>query len=136
MNKFSLENSKDIPSSKENTKKNELFFLYKNSINSILSKSNSLDSYELNNNSKSLSSNPSIELSKTYDNYVDSKNILDIKDSNKGNNNINFLGKKTKVSFCITKQTKQKPIFFISKFMKDKDNLFFQNDQNKDIRKV
>ena len=134
MNKFSLENIKD--SSKENTKKNKLFFLYKNSINSTLSKSNSLDSYELNNDSKCLISNPSIELSKNYDNYVDSKNILDIKDSNEGNNNINFLGKKTKVSFYITKHAKQKPIFFISKFMKDKDNLLFQNDQNKDIRKI
>jgi len=136
MNKFSLENFKDIPSSKENTKKNKLFFLYKKSINSTLSKSNSLEPYKLNNNSKCLSSNPSIELSKTYDNYVDSKNILDIKDFNEGNNNINLLGKKTKVSFCIIKQAKQKPIFFISKFMKDKYNLFSQNDQNKDIRKI
>ena len=104
--------------------------------NSTFPKSNSLDSYELNNNSKYSSNNHSIELKKNYDNYVDSKDILDTKDINKENNNINFLGKKTKVSFCITKKPKQNHIFFISKFMKNKDNLFFQNFKNKDPRKI
>ena len=104
--------------------------------NSTFPKSNSLDSYELNNNSKCSSNNHSIELKKNYDNYVDSKDILDTKDINKENNNINFLGKKTKVSFCITKKPKQNHIFFISKFMKNKDNLFFQNFKNKDPRKI
>ena len=133
MNKFSLENFKDIPSPKENTKKNQLFFLYKDSDNSTSPKSNSLDSYEPN---KCLSNNSSIELKKNFDNYVNSKDIFDIEDSNEANNNINFLGKKTKVSFCITKKVKHTPIFYISKIMKNKDHLFFKKDHNREIRKI
>ena len=136
MNRFSIENSKDIPSSKENTEKKKLFYLFKNSNNSTLSRPNSLDSLEKNSNINYLINNASIELGKNYDNYVNNKDLLDIKDTNEANNNINFLGKKAKVSFCITKKAKQKPIFFISKFMKHKDNLFFKKVQNKDIRKI
>ena len=136
MNRFSIKNSKDIPSSKENTEKKKLFYLFKNSNNSTLSRPNSLDSFEQNSNINYLINNASIELGKNYDNYVNNKDLLDIKDTNEANNNINFLGNKTKVSFCITKKAKQKPIFFISKFMKHKDNLFFKKVQNKDIRKI
>ena len=136
MNRFSIENSKDIPSSKENTEKKKLFYLFKNSNNSTLSRPNSLDSFEQNSNINYLINNASIELGKNYDNYVNNKDLLDIKVTNEANNNINFLGNKTKVSFCITKKAKQKPIFFISKFMKHKDNLFFKKVQNKDIRKI
>ena len=136
MNRFSIKNSKDIPSSKENTEKKKLFYLFKNSNNSTLSRPNSLDSFEQNSNINYLINNASIELGKNYDNYVNNKDLLDIKDTNEANNNINFLGNKTKVSFCITKKAKQKPIFFIYKFMKHKDNLFFKKVQNKDIRKI
>ena len=106
MNKFALEDLKDISGKKR------LIFLNKNSINSIISKSNSLDLYETNNNSKYLSKNPSIEQKKNFDNYEGAKNILDIKDTKKGNNKINFLRKKTKINFIITKEIEKKTEIF------------------------
>ena len=133
MSKFSIEKYKDIPLSKENMKKKNIFFLYKNSDCSTSPYSNSLDSFEPN---KCLNNSPSIELNKNDENYANNKDIFDIKDSNEGNNSINFLGKKTKVSFCITKKSKHNPIFYISKIMKDKDHLFFHKDHNREIRKI
>ena len=62
---------------------------------------------------------------------MDSKDILDIKDTNEANNNINLLGKKTKVSFCIKKQTKQK-----SRYKNDNVNLFFKKSRKKRGRGV
>ena len=59
--KFSKEDLNDISSSEENMKKKKSIFLNKNSFNSMVSKSNSLDLYETNNNSKYLSNNLSIE---------------------------------------------------------------------------
>ena len=126
MNKFSIENFKDSSSTKENAGKKQLFSLSKKTNNSTISKSNSLDSYDPNGNSKCLSDCGSIELKKNYDNCVDSKDILDIKDTNEANNNINLLGKKTKVSFCIKKQTKQK-----SRYKNDNVNLFFKKSRKR-----
>ena len=57
---------------------------------------------------------------------MDSKDILDIKDTNEANNNINLFGKKTKVSFCIKKQTKQK-----SRYKNDNVNLFFKKSRKR-----
>ena len=131
MNKFSIENFKDSSSTKENAGKKQLFSLSKKTNNSTISKSNSLDSYDPNGNSKHSSNYSSIELKKNYDNYVDSKDILDIKDTNEANNNINLLGKKTKVSFCIKKQTKQK-----SRYKNDNVNLFFKKSRKKRGRGV
>ena len=115
MNKFSIEDLKNISGKKR------LIFLNKNSINSIISKSNSLDLYETNNNSKYLSKNPSIEQKKNFDNYEGAKNILDIKDTKKGNNKINFLRKKTEINFTITKDIEKKPKFFTTKYFKKND---------------
>ena len=131
MNKFSIENFKDSSSRKENAGKKQLFSLSKKTNNSTISKSNSLDSYDPNGNSKCLSDCGSIELKKNYDNCVDSKDILDIKDTNEANNNINLLGKKTKVSFCIKKQTKQK-----SRYKNDNVNLFFKKRQKKEKQRI
>ena len=131
MNKFSIENFKDSSSTKENAGKKQLFSLSKKTNNSTISKSNSLDSYDPNGNSKCLSDCGSIELKKNYDNCMDSKDILDIKDTNEANNNINLLGKKTKVSFCIKKQTKQK-----SRYKNDNVNLFFKKSRKKGGRGV
>ena len=131
MNKFSIENFKDSSSTKENAGKKQLFSLSKKTNNSTISKSNSLDSYDPNGNSKCLSDCGSIELKKNYDNCVDSKDILDIKDTNEANNNINLLGKKTKVSFCIKKQTKQK-----SRYKNDNVNLFFKKRQKKEKQRI
>ena len=131
MNKFSIENFKDSSSTKENAGKKQLFSLSKKTNNSTISKSNSLDSYDPNGNSKCLSDCGSIELKKNYDNCVDSKDILDIKDTNEANNNINLLGKKTKVSFCIKKQTKQK-----SRYKNDNVNLFFKKRQKKEKKRI
>ena len=131
MNKFSIENFKDSSSTKENAGKKQLFSLSKKTNNSTISKSNSLDSYDPNGNSKCLSDCGSIELKKNYDNCMDSKDILDIKDTNEANNNINLLGKKTKVSFCIKKQTKQK-----SRYKNDNVNLFFKKRQKKEKQRI
>ena len=131
MNKFSIENFKDSSSTKENAGKKQLFSLSKKTNNSTISKSNSLDSYDPNGNSKCLSDCGSIELKKNYDNCVDSKDILDIKDTNEANNNINLFGKKTKVSFCIKKQTKQK-----SRYKNDNVNLFFKKRQKKEKQRI
>ena len=131
MNKFSIENFKDSSSTKENAGKKQLFSLSKKTNNSTISKSNSIDSYDPNGNSKHSSNYSSIELKKNYDNYVDSKDILDIKDTNEANNNINLLGKKTKVSFCIKKQTKQK-----SRYKNDNVNLFFKKRQKKEKQRI
>ena len=131
MNKFSIENFKDSSSTKENAGKKQLFSLSKKTNNSTISKSNSLDSYDPNGNSKCLSDCGSIELKKNYDNCMDSKDILDIKDTNEANNNINLFGKKTKVSFCIKKQTKQK-----SRYKNDNVNLFFKKRQKKEKQRI
>ena len=115
MNKFSKENLIDKSSSKK-TEKKQLFFLNKNNNTSILSKQNYLYYYESNNNLKQLSDNPSIESMKNYSNYVGSKDIFDIKNiserNNNLNNNINFLRKKTKINFIITKKTEKKTEIF------------------------
>ena len=62
MNKFSIENFKDSSSTKENAGKKQLFSLSKKTNNSTISKSNSLDSYDPNGNSKHSSNYSSIEL--------------------------------------------------------------------------
>ena len=130
MNKFALEDLKDISGKKR------LIFLNKNSINSIISKSNSLDLYETNNNSKYLSNNLSIEPKKNFDNHEGGKNILDIKDTKKGNNKINFLRKKTKINFIITKEIEKKPKFFTTKYFKKNDKIFFGKSHNKNANKI
>ena len=134
--KFSKEDLNDISSSEENMKKKKSIFLNKNSFNSMVSKSNSLDLYETNNNSKYLSNNLSIEPKKDNDNFEDRKNILDIKDTKKGNNKINFLRKKTKINFIITKEVEKKPKFFTTEYYKKNDKIFFGKSHNKNANKI
>ena len=134
--KFSKEDLNDISSSEENMKKKKSIFLNKNSFNSMVSKSNSLDLYETNNNSKYLSNNPSIEQKKNFDNFEGGKNILDIKDTKKGNNKINFLRKKTKINFIITKEVEKKPKFFTTEYYKKNDKIFFGKSHNKNANKI
>ena len=134
--KFSKEDLNDISSSEENMKKKKSIFLNKNSFNSMVSKSNSLDLYETNNNSKYLSNNLSIEPKKDNDNFEDRKNILDIKDTKKGNNKINFLRKKTKINFIITKEIEKKPKFFTTEYYKKNDKIFFGKSHNKNANKI
>ena len=136
MNKISKEDLNDISSSKENMKKKKSIFLNKNSFNSMVSKSNSLDLYETNNNSKYFSNNPSIEQKKNFDNYEGCKNILDIKDTKKGNNKINFLRKKTKINFIITKEIEKKPKFFTTKYFRKSDKISFGKSHNKNAKKI
>ena len=134
--KFSKEDLNDISSSKENMKKKKSIFLNKNSFNSMVSKSNSLDLYETNNNSKYFSNNPSIEQKKNFDNFEGGKNILDIKDTKKGNNKINFLRKKTKINFIITKEIEKKPKFFTTEYYKKNDKIFFGKSHTKNANKI
>ena len=102
----------------------------------MVSKSNSLDLYETNNNSKYFSNNPSIEQKKNFDNHKGGKNILDIKDTKKGNNKINFLRKKTKINFIITKEVEKKPKFFTTEYYKKNDKIFFGKSHNKNANKI
>ena len=134
--KFSKEDLNDISSSEENMKKKKSIFLNKNSFNSMVSKSNSLDLNETNNNSKYFSNNPSIEQKKDFDNYEGCKNILDIKDTKKGDNKINFLRKKTKINFIITKEVEKKPKFFTTEYYKKNDKIFFGKSHNKNANKI
>ena len=136
MNKISKEDLNDISSSKENMKKKKSIFLNKNGFDSMVSKSNSLDLNETNNNSKYFSNNPSIEQKKNFDNYEGCKNILDIKDTKKGNNKINFLRKKTKINFIITKEIEKKPKFFTTEYYKKNDKIFFGKSHNKNVNKI
>ena len=137
MNEISEEDLNDISSSKENMEKKQSIFLNKNSFNSMVSKSNSLDLNETNNNSKYLSNNLlSIEPKKDNDNFEDRKNILDIKDTKKGNNKINFLRKKTKINFIITKDIEKKPKFFTIKYFKKNDNIFFGKNNKNDVKNI
>ena len=130
MNKISIENLEDVSSSKEKMERKKLFFHFKNNSNSIVSNSNSLDLYETNNNSKYLSNNPSIESKENYDNNVENKDILDIKDTNAGNNCINFLRKKTKITFFITREPQKKTktkLFTTTEYFKNTiTNLFLE----------
>jgi len=137
MIKFSIEDLNYIPPSEEKTEKKQSFFLYKNL---IVSNSNSLDSYDTNNNSKSLSNIPSIGQKENFNNHKDDKNILNIKDTIKGKNKvdkkINFLRKKTKNKFIITRQTEKKPKFLTTEYIRKNVNFFFEKDINKDIKKI
>ena len=139
MNKFSKENLIDNSSSKK-TEKKQLFFLNKNNNTSILSKQNYLYYYESNNNLKHLSDNPSIESMENYSNYVGSKDIFDIKNiserNNNLNNNINFLRKKTKINFIITKQTEKKPKFFTTNYTKKIDDFLNKKGHRKSLKKI
>ena len=139
MNKFSKKNLIENSSSKK-TEKKQLFFLNKNNNTSILSKQNYLYYYESNNNLKHLSDNPSIESMKNYSNYVGSKDIFDIKNiserNNNLNNNINFLRKKTKINFIITKQTEKKPKFFTTNYTKKIDDFLNKKGHRKSLKKI
>ena len=132
MKKFHIEHLKEISSSKEKIKKKQLFYLNKKSNNSKVSKS--LDLYKSNNNSKYLSNNPSTQSKKNYNYYIDRKDIFDIKDTNAGNNCINFLRKKTKITFFITREPQKKTktkLFTTTEYFKNTiTNLFLEKISN------
>ena len=140
MNKFSLENLTDISLSTKKTEKKQISFINENSSNSLIYKSNSNDLYKPKNNLIYLNNNPSIESKKSCDNYINDKDIFNIKDNNKRNNNlnnkINLLRKKTKVSFIISKKTEKKPKFFTTKYMTKTDSFFSKKGHNKNKNNI